>query len=102
MILKPGLRLKSQVSDTEIVVIKGSGDARAGRAVGYRWWPWTRRWPRAGRGRRPERRAPCSGKRYTDAGDTVEVLCTKPGAGALSLDGEALEVKSAKALPASD
>ena len=42
------------------------------------------------------------GKRYTDAADSVEILCTKPGPGALSLDGQPLEVKSAKALPASD
>ena len=26
MILKPGLRLRSQVGETEMVVIKGSGD----------------------------------------------------------------------------
>ena len=99
MNLKPGLRLKSQVSVTEIVVIKGSGDHELAcggvPVVGMDD-------PVAG-GPAPDGTVTTLlGKRYTDAGDTVEVLCTKPGAGALSLDGEVLEVKSAKALPASD
>jgi hypothetical protein len=42
------------------------------------------------------------GKRYIDGGDRIEVLCTKGGEGALTLDGEPLVVKQAKALPASD
>jgi hypothetical protein len=32
----------------------------------------------------------------------VEILCTKPGAGTLTLDGQALSVKATKALPSSD
>lgn len=42
------------------------------------------------------------GKRYTDEGETAELLCVKPGAGTLSLDGVALVPKQAKALPSSD
>jgi hypothetical protein len=42
------------------------------------------------------------GKRYVAAGDTVEVLCVKPGSGSLALDETPLTVKSAKPLPASD
>jgi hypothetical protein len=42
------------------------------------------------------------GKRYVDEAGTIEVLCTKPGDGALALDGQPLEVKSAKPLPSSD
>jgi hypothetical protein len=42
------------------------------------------------------------GKRYTDTTSGVEILCVKPGAGALSVDGRLLELKTAKALPASD
>ncbi|MCA2207803.1 hypothetical protein [Nocardia rosealba] len=42
------------------------------------------------------------GKRYVDATDSVEVLCTAPGSGALSCDGEPMTIKAAKALPASD
>ncbi|QIX52678.1 hypothetical protein [Rhodococcus sp. DMU1] len=42
------------------------------------------------------------GKRYVDANDTVEVLCTSPGTGELTCDGVPMTVKAAKALPASD
>lgn len=42
------------------------------------------------------------GKRYVDEAGTVEVLCTKPGEGALAVDGQPLELKTAKPLPSSD
>ncbi|WP_067693703.1 hypothetical protein [Nocardia jejuensis] len=42
------------------------------------------------------------GKRYVNADESVEVLCTAPGSGALSCDGEPMTIKAAKALPASD
>ena len=42
------------------------------------------------------------GKRYDDEASGLELLCTKGGAGTLTLDGTALSVKSAKPLPSSD
>jgi hypothetical protein len=42
------------------------------------------------------------GKRYVDAESALEVLCTKPGAGSLSVDGRALALREAKRLPSSD
>lgn len=42
------------------------------------------------------------GKRYHDVADTLEVLCTKSGAGSLAVDGTPMLLKSAKPLPASD
>jgi hypothetical protein len=42
------------------------------------------------------------GKRYVDTGGTLELLCTKAGAGTLAVGGEALVLKSAKPLPSSD
>ncbi|MFK4100335.1 hypothetical protein ACI2L1_09720 [Streptomyces sp. NPDC019531] len=42
------------------------------------------------------------GKRYATEDDTVELLCTRPGAGTLAVGGVPLVVKSAKPLPASD
>ncbi|KWX69288.1 hypothetical protein ASJ79_00260 [Mycobacterium sp. NAZ190054] len=42
------------------------------------------------------------GKRYVDAAEQIELLCTKAGAGSLSLADEPLNVKVAKALPSSD
>jgi hypothetical protein len=99
--LKPGLRLSSQVCDAEVVVIKGSGDHElaCGGAplvpVGD---------PAAHRGQVAEELAGGTllGKRYTDPDGTVEILCTKPGTGTLTFDGQALSLKETKALPASD
>ena len=101
MNLKPGLRLSSQVCDAEVVVIKGAGDHElaCGGAplvpVGD---------PAAHQGRVSEELAgeTLLGKRYTDADGMVEILCTKPGRGTLSFDGQALALKETKALPASD
>lgn len=42
------------------------------------------------------------GKRYVDAGETVELLCTASGAGELACDGVPMVLKAAKPLPASD
>jgi len=42
------------------------------------------------------------GKRYVDAAGGLELLCTKPGAGSLAARGEALALKGAKPLPSSD
>ena len=100
MELKPGLRLASQVSDTEFVVIKGSGehDLSCGGAPAV---PVGDSQAHAGGSGAPDG-GTLMGKRYTDAGATVEILCTKPGAGALSLDGETLGLKESKPLPSSD
>ena len=42
------------------------------------------------------------GKRYVDEPSGLEVLCTKPGAGSLAVDGRALTLREAKRLPSSD
>ena len=42
------------------------------------------------------------GKRYVDADDTIELLCTKPGEGSLGLGDALLTIKESKPLPASD
>jgi hypothetical protein len=42
------------------------------------------------------------GKRYIDSAGQLELLCTKAGAGSLSLNGEALQIRGSKALPSSD
>lgn len=42
------------------------------------------------------------GKRYVHDASGLQLLCVKPGAGALSVDGEALTIMSSKQLPASD
>jgi hypothetical protein len=42
------------------------------------------------------------GKRYGADGIAIEVLCTRPGQGALAANGVPLSVRSSRALPASD
>jgi len=42
------------------------------------------------------------GKRYVNADESLELLCTKGGQGTLTLDGTPLEIKQAKQLPSSD
>jgi hypothetical protein len=102
MSVKPGARLRSVSCDTEVVVVQaastdvtlecggrpmvdiGSDAAPAGAPVeGFDG-------------------GSSVGKRYTDAGATIEVLCTKGGTGSLAVDGQALGVKDAKPLPSSD
>jgi hypothetical protein len=99
--LKPGLRLSSQVCDAEVVVIKGSGDHELG-CGGSPTVPVGD--PGAHQGTVSEELADGTlmGKRYTDADGTVEILCTKPGQGTLTFDGQVLTLKETKALPSSD
>lgn len=96
--MKPGSKLKSQVCDTEVMVIRcGEGQIECGGV------PMAAE--RAGE--------PCGlseafsggtlmGKRYVDAAGAFELLCVKPGKGSLAVNGAALTIKDAKPLPASD
>jgi hypothetical protein len=96
--MKPGTKLKSAVCDTEVMVIRaGAGTLACGGA------PMAEDRP-AERGAIDPAFAEGTkiGKRYVDVAGTVELLCVKPGAGSLSLDGVALVTKDAKPLPASD
>lgn len=96
--MKPGSKLKSAVCDTEVMVIKAAaGEVACGGA------PMVDEKPADGGSPDPAFAAgTLLGKRYVDANDTIELLCVKPGAGSLSLDGVALTTKDAKPLPSSD
>jgi hypothetical protein len=100
--LRPGSRLRSAVDATEVVVVRppaGPVDLRCG---GRPMVPLDA--DRATEGVPSPDHASGSllGKRYVDADQTLEVLCTKPGDGSLSVGDEPLQVKEAKPLPASD
>lgn len=99
--LKPGARLYSAVCSTEMIAVKAPAhaiDLTIGGVTpvtsGDQRTPGT---PVAGHDA-----GTAMGKRYVDEADTVELLCTKPGPGVPALDGAPLQIKSAKALPASD
>lgn len=101
-LLKPGLRLRSAVCTTEVMVIRApSLDAVLG-CGGVEMLGMAEA-PPAGATLDPARaQGSLIGKRYVDALDRVELLCTRGGDGSLSLDDEPMPVKQAKALPSSD
>jgi hypothetical protein len=101
MELRAGSRLKSTTCDTEVIAVKAPGgevDIRCGGA------------PMADANATFDKGSPASGfdggtqmgKRYVNADESLELLCTKPGAGGLSVGDTPMELKEAKPLPASD
>src|SRR4051812_8590033 len=102
MQLRPGQKLRSAVCDAQVVVVRSPSvpvDLRCGGA------------PLVEEGQEPPMAAeldptlgdgPLLGKRYADEAIGVEVLCSRPGTGALTADGTLLPVKGAKPLPSSD
>lgn len=98
--LKPGARFQSTVCTTQVIVVRGDGEAEltcGGAAM-------------VDAGSAEISGEPASdaaggtllGKRYTNPEATVELLATKGGAGSLAVAGIALSVAAAKTLPASD
>lgn len=99
--LKAGARVKSAVCDTQVMVIKAPAgeydlqcgghpmltpDASAdGASLDANFSAGT-----------------LMGKRYVNADESIELLCTKGGEGSMVLNGEPLAVKQAKQLPSSD
>lgn len=101
MELKPGMRLRSAVSEVEVVVIKAPAadvDLRCGGVAMHDTQgsaaPTAEKQHLEG--------SVALGKRYVDDDDTLEVLCTKAGAGDLAIGAQSLVIKSAKPLPSSD
>ncbi|MFJ2667634.1 hypothetical protein ACIO14_25150 [Nocardia fluminea] len=97
--LHPGEQLASTVCGTKVVVVRAPADRAPALACG-------------GVDMVPAAEAPVVspggsavtliGKRYVNADESVELLCTAPGSGQLTCDGEPMTIKAAKALPASD
>lgn len=101
MRLRPGQKLQSAVSDAQVVVVRapatdvdvgcggvslgaedeGAGGAMLDASLGD---------------------GPLLGKRYVDEELGLELLCTRAGQGALTVDDRPLLVKGAKPLPSSD
>jgi hypothetical protein len=102
MKISAGSRWKSAVCATELVVVKGAqqdAELHCGGVVVL-----------AMNAERPAGAAPAAGqdsgtllgKRYGDDASGLELLCTKGGAGSLSIAGRALVLRAVKALPSSD
>lgn len=96
--MKPGTKLKSATCDTEVMVIRG-----ANLVVECGGRPMLE--TRSAELQTPDPahvNGSMIGKRYVNAENTLELLCTKPGKGSLSVAGTALQIKDAKPLPSSD
>ena len=100
--LKPGSRMRSAVCATEVMVVAASAEDVELTCGGAPMVALDAE-PPAGTEISPEAKGGTKiGKRYVDASSTIELLCTKPGEGALGLGGELLVTKEAKPLPSSD
>ena len=96
--MKTGTRALSAVCETEVMVIRG---AEVELCCGGAPMVTTRDGevgsPAAGLDG-----GTLLGKRYEHAQSGLQVLCVKPGAGTLSVDGDPLAEHAAKQLPSSD
>src|SRR3546814_15557019 len=95
MQLKPGTKLQSIVCDTDVMVIKGTGDVflTCGGAEMVA--------DRSGVSGQPAidpafASGTAMGNRYQTADGQIELLCIRPGKGSLTVDGIALETKVEK------
>lgn len=98
--LKPGSRWKSAVCSTEVIVVKGPAgdvDLRCGGVPMVEPGSEATGTPVEG-----AMGGTALGKRYVDADETLEVLCTKAGEGSLGVGDTLLSLKESKPLPASD
>jgi hypothetical protein len=101
-ILKVGSKLKSAVCDAQIMVIRTIPEPLDLRCGGAPMIPAAEAMPSGAALDESFAEGSLIGKRYIDAADRIELLCTKGGKGSLSLGTEKLLVKQPKALPSSD
>jgi hypothetical protein len=99
--LRPGLQLASAVCGARVIVVRApAGPAPEITCGGEPMVPATASAPASGAA--SDDAATLIGKRYVDQAETLELLCTSSGSGSLSCDGAPMNLKAAKALPASD
>lgn len=94
---KAGLKLRSQTCTTEVIVVRPATDPIELSCCGAPMTP-----DEVGDVPAGAADEVLLGKRYTDEQTGLEVLCTKPGPGALAADGRTLLLKGTKPLPSSD
>lgn len=99
---KAGARLRSVTCETEVVVVRGAGDEVDLRCGGQPMVPIEDACAAISEPVAPFDEGTLVGKRYVSEDESLELLCTKPGAGSLSLGDAVLSVKGAKPLPSSD
>ena len=98
-IYKPGTKLSSTVCKTQIMVLRVPAselDISCGGA------PMQVGDPDELGAMSGENSGTLVGKRYTDADETMEFLCTRGGDGSIAVSGYDIDIKAAKKLPSSD
>lgn len=102
MKVRSGARLRSQTCDAEVIVVRAPAGPVTIQCGGHDMAP-------VGDERGPALpvqpgydAGTMLGKRYAHDPTGIELLCTKGGRGALSVDGAPLLPKDAKPLPSSD
>jgi hypothetical protein len=100
--LKAGSRWKSATDSAEVVVVRAPAEAVELWCGGHPMVPLGTEVPSTGKVEDGFADGCQVGKRYADETSGLEVLCTKPGEGSLSLGVDPLPVKGAKPLPSSD
>ena len=99
--IKNGTRLKSQVCDTQVIIVRSSDALDDLRAGGQPMIPLGHEADASLTLDDSLASGTQMGKRYVDDSE-AEVLVTKAGAGSLSIGSTPLAIKEAKPLPASD
>lgn len=99
---KVGARFRSVVCKTEVIVLKGPGTPTDLACGGAPMVPAGSEGGAAGAVDPQYRGGTKVGKRYGDADNTLELLCSKGGEGSLSIGNTPLGEKAVKPLPASD
>ncbi|HEY5855273.1 MAG TPA: hypothetical protein VIW24_14760 [Aldersonia sp.] len=97
--LRPGAQLASTSCGTRVVVVRAPADHLPTITCGG-----TPMVPASAPPSAPQATPAGTlvGKRYVNAGETVELLCTCSGTGELACAGSPMTIKAAKPLPASD
>lgn len=101
-LLKAGARFRSVVCDTQVMVVKAPANELDLRCGGAPMTGAAASSVAAGSLAPALSGGTLIGKRYVNSSETLELLCTKGGAGTLSLGETPIEVKLAKQLPSSD
>lgn len=102
MVVKPGSKLRSVVCGTEVVVVKAPGGDLDIECGGQKMVPAGDEPATLGQPAPGVDGGTLVGKRYVDDEGTLEVLCTRAGAGSLAVGGVPVNLRDAKPLPSSD
>ena len=102
MKLKPGSRWRSAVSEAEVVVVRPPARPVILRIGGARVLAADADRPADARPDESLAEQALLGKRYADQASGLELLCTRSGAGTITVDGRPTKVKAPRQLPASD